>query len=224
MLDRLIFYCKSTVFSRDVADSDKLLFLFSGVAWKQEKPPKGLIFPFTGAHTGTSAKLLHFLHPWTGKYVKYRLEPGLALNLLYNVWFPRDWFDGWGVAYLAQWYWLKLTRHGEPVCDFAGGGGKRPYEVILVGRRPVFGDHTRGGTIGGGAGAGAGSHHQSSATRRGLYFLHFGCKTICPFLPFKNRICPRSVRRDLQCFILALSFCLYTYFRSFHMYAGGQWF
>jgi hypothetical protein len=39
------------------------------------------------------------------------------------------------VTFLTQWYWLKLTRHGETVCDLRGN--KKPYEVILVGQKPA---------------------------------------------------------------------------------------
>jgi len=45
----------------------------------------------------------------------------------------RDWFLSWGAEEVGMWYWLKLTKFGEPVCDFSAG--KNPYEVILIAKR-----------------------------------------------------------------------------------------
>ncbi|XP_023335544.1 methyltransferase-like protein 2 isoform X2 [Eurytemora carolleeae] len=45
----------------------------------------------------------------------------------------RDWFMHWGLKELATWYWIKLTRYGEPVCKFSCG--KNPYEVLIIAAR-----------------------------------------------------------------------------------------
>lgn len=38
----------------------------------------------------------------------------------------------WGVHLVATWYWLKVTKGGEPVTPFAASHGKRPYERLLI--------------------------------------------------------------------------------------------
>ncbi|KAL8658818.1 MAG: hypothetical protein Q9226_000751 [Calogaya cf. arnoldii] len=42
-------------------------------------------------------------------------------------------FGHWGVELVEEWAWLKITVHGEPICDL-GGSMRRPYETVLVGR------------------------------------------------------------------------------------------
>ncbi|XP_046750805.1 N(6)-adenine-specific methyltransferase METTL4 [Diprion similis] len=42
-------------------------------------------------------------------------------------------FPTWGVSYQAKWYWIKVTRSGETVCDFNPPPGKQPYELLLLG-------------------------------------------------------------------------------------------
>ncbi|KAL8779252.1 MAG: hypothetical protein Q9213_007024 [Squamulea squamosa] len=42
-------------------------------------------------------------------------------------------FDSWGVELIEEWAWLKITIHGEPICDMAGLI-RRPYEIVLIGR------------------------------------------------------------------------------------------
>ncbi|KAL8888791.1 MAG: hypothetical protein Q9192_006118 [Flavoplaca navasiana] len=42
-------------------------------------------------------------------------------------------FESWGVELVEEWAWLKVTAHGEPICD-PEGSMRRPYEIVLVGR------------------------------------------------------------------------------------------
>jgi N6-adenosine-specific RNA methylase IME4 len=57
-------------------------------------------------------------------------------------------FAAWGVELFEEWTWLKITEHGEPVFEMEGAW-RRPYEVLLLGRR------RRGMGMGGGGGGGA---------------------------------------------------------------------
>jgi len=43
-------------------------------------------------------------------------------------------FDAWDVRVLEKWVWVKTTTAGEPVYELSGRW-RRPYEVLLVGRR-----------------------------------------------------------------------------------------
>ncbi|XP_055677850.1 N(6)-adenine-specific methyltransferase METTL4 isoform X2 [Lutzomyia longipalpis] len=38
----------------------------------------------------------------------------------------------WGLKYVTQWLWMKVTKAGEPICSFAGEEKKQPYERIIV--------------------------------------------------------------------------------------------
>ncbi|XP_023335543.1 methyltransferase-like protein 4 isoform X1 [Eurytemora carolleeae] len=99
--------------------------------------------------------------PWENKHVKRKLDSNLGYSMLNNhqikkigvrellnkdglvaVWCSnnarhraaiRDWFMHWGLKELATWYWIKLTRYGEPVCKFSCG--KNPYEVLIIAAR-----------------------------------------------------------------------------------------
>ncbi|KAK6617250.1 hypothetical protein RUM44_005581 [Polyplax serrata] len=42
-------------------------------------------------------------------------------------------FPAWNLEYLTQWFWLKVTKFGEPICDFSPGLGKQPFERIIFG-------------------------------------------------------------------------------------------
>ncbi|XP_025412621.1 methyltransferase-like protein 4 isoform X2 [Sipha flava] len=44
-------------------------------------------------------------------------------------------FPAWKVKYLACWYWIKVTKSGEFICNFASSTGKQPYERIIFGRK-----------------------------------------------------------------------------------------
>ncbi|KAF9415509.1 Methyltransferase-like protein 4 [Podila epigama] len=43
-------------------------------------------------------------------------------------------FPAWGLTWVAHWFWLKVTTHGETVLDLKNAH-RRPYEGILIGRR-----------------------------------------------------------------------------------------
>ncbi|KAI7470260.1 hypothetical protein KC357_g6211 [Hortaea werneckii] len=43
-------------------------------------------------------------------------------------------FAAWGVEWTEEWIWLKTTANGEPVSSLEGVW-RKPYEVLLVGRR-----------------------------------------------------------------------------------------
>lgn len=47
---------------------------------------------------------------------------------------PGGVFEQWGVTLVEEWIWLKTTVHGEPICEL-DGVWRKPYEVLLVGRR-----------------------------------------------------------------------------------------
>ncbi|KAG0363766.1 Methyltransferase-like protein 4 [Podila minutissima] len=43
-------------------------------------------------------------------------------------------FPAWGLTWVAHWFWLKVTTHGEPVLSLESRH-RKPYEGILIGRR-----------------------------------------------------------------------------------------
>lgn len=43
--------------------------------------------------------------------------------------------ESWGVTLSAMWFWLKVTRSGEPVCALDVHQNKLPYERLLVGEK-----------------------------------------------------------------------------------------
>ncbi|XP_038112410.1 N(6)-adenine-specific methyltransferase METTL4 [Culex quinquefasciatus] len=38
----------------------------------------------------------------------------------------------WKLKLVANWYWVKVTKFGEPVCAFNGSNKKQPYEQIFI--------------------------------------------------------------------------------------------
>ncbi|KAJ9578805.1 hypothetical protein L9F63_004955, partial [Diploptera punctata] len=44
-------------------------------------------------------------------------------------------FPAWDVEYIAKWFWVKVTRGGDPVCQFSPPPGKQPFEQIVFGCR-----------------------------------------------------------------------------------------
>ncbi|XP_077543759.1 methyltransferase like 4 isoform X3 [Haemaphysalis longicornis] len=44
----------------------------------------------------------------------------------------RELLPSWGLAYLATWYWVKVTKYGEPVHPF-DCPHKKPYEFVIFG-------------------------------------------------------------------------------------------
>ena len=51
-------------------------------------------------------------------------------------------FDKWGVQLIEEWIWLKITRIGEPICAL-NSSWKKPYEILLIGRRGVVEGHAK---------------------------------------------------------------------------------
>jgi N6-adenosine-specific RNA methylase IME4 len=47
-------------------------------------------------------------------------------------------FEFWGVGLVEEWIWFKVTENGEPICKL-DGLWRKPYEVLLVGRREAQG-------------------------------------------------------------------------------------
>ncbi|XP_068620456.1 N(6)-adenine-specific methyltransferase METTL4 [Battus philenor] len=43
-------------------------------------------------------------------------------------------FPKWKVDYLATWFWLKVNTDFKPLCEFAYGSKKQPYERIILGK------------------------------------------------------------------------------------------
>lgn len=41
----------------------------------------------------------------------------------------------WKLKLITTWTWIKVTRRGEPICDFHEGTGKQPYELIFIAAR-----------------------------------------------------------------------------------------
>ena len=97
--------------------------------------------------------------PWVNKHIKRTnsggynmvennvlenicLKENLSDNGLVFVWCTnspthrltvRKMFSRWEVTEVAVWFWLKMTVHGELVCDFSHS--KQPYEVCIVGQK-----------------------------------------------------------------------------------------
>ncbi|XP_073987048.1 methyltransferase like 4 isoform X2 [Rhodnius prolixus] len=45
----------------------------------------------------------------------------------------KHFFRKWNLEYVAEWYWLKVTQGGDPVCDLCGKTDKKPFERIIFG-------------------------------------------------------------------------------------------
>uniref|UniRef100_A0A0V0GC32 Putative transcriptional activator adenine-specific dna methyltransferase n=1 Tax=Triatoma dimidiata TaxID=72491 RepID=A0A0V0GC32_TRIDM len=45
----------------------------------------------------------------------------------------KQFFRKWNLEYTAEWYWLKVTQSGDPVCQFSGKRDKKPIERIIFG-------------------------------------------------------------------------------------------
>jgi N6-adenosine-specific RNA methylase IME4 len=48
-------------------------------------------------------------------------------------------FEAWGIHLVEEWIWLKVTSEGDPICDL-DSLWRKPYEVLLLGRKSVKGD------------------------------------------------------------------------------------
>ena len=51
-------------------------------------------------------------------------------------------FADWGVELFEEWAWLKVTSQGKPITDIQNVW-KKPYEVLLIGRKSGVDDRTR---------------------------------------------------------------------------------
>ncbi|KAG0642090.1 MT-A70-domain-containing protein [Tuber brumale] len=84
------------------------------------------------------------------------IPPGLASGIkggLVGIWITNkpkfrsfvleNLFPRWGVEFVGEWVWIKITSSGEPIFDMESRT-RRPYEVLIFGRR-------RGGSVGEGA-------------------------------------------------------------------------
>ena len=52
-------------------------------------------------------------------------------------------FESWGVQLQEEWIWIKTTAKGEPVTGL-GGVWRKPYEILLVGRKIGYAETSRG--------------------------------------------------------------------------------
>jgi len=101
--------------------------------------------------------------PWENKHVKRKKHSSLGYTMMANeeigelpvgqlledaglvfVWCSNckrhrdsvlDWFQKWKVKLIAKWFWLKVTKYGETICEFSEGTGKQPYEIIFIGEK-----------------------------------------------------------------------------------------
>ncbi|KAG8236409.1 hypothetical protein J437_LFUL012830 [Ladona fulva] len=44
-------------------------------------------------------------------------------------------FPQWGLDYIGRWFWVKVTKYGDPVCHFNPPPGRQPFEQIVFGKR-----------------------------------------------------------------------------------------
>lgn len=49
----------------------------------------------------------------------------------------REMLVKWKLKLITTWTWIKVTRRGEPICDFHEGTGKQPYELIFIAAKDV---------------------------------------------------------------------------------------
>ncbi|RDW69838.1 hypothetical protein BP6252_08858 [Coleophoma cylindrospora] len=43
-------------------------------------------------------------------------------------------FQAWGIKWIEEWIWLKVTTTGEPICEI-DSAWRKPYEILLIGRK-----------------------------------------------------------------------------------------
>ena len=46
----------------------------------------------------------------------------------------QSWLKSWNLVILAKWYWLKVTRSGEPITSFQHPH-KKPFEILIIAGR-----------------------------------------------------------------------------------------
>lgn len=61
-------------------------------------------------------------------------------NLIFE---PGGIFEQWGVELIEEWVWVKVTKDGEPMCEL-NGSWRKPYEILLVGRKIPTGLESKG--------------------------------------------------------------------------------
>ena len=75
--------------------------------------------------------------------IRNMLSKHIALGALVGCWITNkpsvrdtavEAFQGWGVDIIEEWAWLKTTVHGDPMSPI-GGLWRKPYEILLVGRK-----------------------------------------------------------------------------------------
>ena len=55
-------------------------------------------------------------------------------------------FERWGLCFVEEWVWLKVTSRGDPICRL-DSKWRKPYEILLVGRRCEGDRQSREGDI-----------------------------------------------------------------------------
>ena len=83
-------------------------------------------------------------------------------------------FEQWGIQLMEEWVWVKTTVKGEPICALEGGW-RKPWEVLLIGRRKNGngeggnGNETRRGEVKRRIIAGVPDLHSRKPNVRGLF-------------------------------------------------------
>lgn len=44
----------------------------------------------------------------------------------------QDFLPKWGLKLITTWYWLKITKYGQPICEFRIPPRKQPFEQIFL--------------------------------------------------------------------------------------------
>lgn len=58
---------------------------------------------------------------------------------------PGGIFDQWGIELIEEWVWVKITNDGDPISEL-DGFWRKPYEILLVGRKREAGETREQGT------------------------------------------------------------------------------
>ncbi|RPB04215.1 MT-A70-domain-containing protein [Choiromyces venosus 120613-1] len=115
-------------------------------------------------------------------------------------------FPQWGIEFVGEWVWVKITSSGEPIFDM-GSRMRRPYEVLMFGR--TRGNVGKGGVdrhvtkkrrveegeVGAGSGAGIGDAVQTFPRKTILAVPDLHSRKPCikeliePYLPLEYNAC-----------------------------------
>lgn len=49
-----------------------------------------------------------------------------------------DIFEKWNVKLAAKWFWLKVTKSGEPIINFTEPPAKLPFEQIIIATKATY--------------------------------------------------------------------------------------